>query len=282
MSDGKPAARAGRVRSALPTAPFDALLGRRDVAIELARRDILGRYHDSAFGLGWSLLAPLLLLVVYTFAFGQILGGRWNQSTGSSVPFGIVLFLGIMVHGFFAEVFARSPKLMVDNANFVKKIVFPLPVLSWVAAMSAGYHFLANLAVFIMLSTVVAGVLSFWVFLVPLVMLPLFLLTVATSWTMAAVGVYFRDIGQAVPVIVTALLFLSSAIVPVDTLDPRYQRIFRLNPLTFFIDQVREVALWGRLPDWSALGLWLLASLILLYVAHAFFRRASRGFADVL
>ena len=275
-------AKPGISRRSASEGPFAALGRYRGVALELTRRDVLGRYRGSAFGLGWSLLGPLLLLAVYTFAFGEILGGRWNQQTESEVPFGIVLFLGIMVHGFFAEVLARSPSLMIANANFVKKIIFPLPVLSWTVVMSAFYHLLANLVVFIVLAIALAGILSPWVVLVPIVILPLLLLAVACSWLLAALGVYFRDIGQAVPVVVTAMLFLSSAIVPVATLAPKYQRIFHLNPLTFFIDQVREVALWGRLPDWQGIGIRLLVCVVLVYLAHAFFRRASRGFADVL
>lgn len=263
-------------------APFSALGKYRHLTRELTRRDVLGRYRGATFGLMWSLLGPLMMLVIYTVAFGEILGSRWRLANGGEAPFGIVLFLGIMVHGFFAECLARSPRLMLDNGNYVKRVVFPLPILSWTVVLSSGFHLLANLLVFSVLSIVIAGMFSFWIFLVPLVLLPLVLLTVAVSWITAAIGVYVRDINQAVPVVVTALLFLSSAIVPVDTLPEKYQLAFHLNPLTFFIDQVREVALWGRLPDWTGLAWRGLASILILYLAHAWFRVSSRSFADVL
>lgn len=277
-------ARSGGVRAGLARLfePFSALGRHRHVALALARRDVVGRYRGSSFGLGWSLLGPLMMLGIYTIAFGEILGSRWRTASGTDAPFGVVLFLGIMVHGFFAECLARSPRLMIDNGNFVKRIVFPLPVLSWTVVMSASYHFLANLLVFVALSAWLVGSVSPWLPLVPVVMLPLVLLTVAASWLFAAVGVYFRDVNQAVPVIVTAMLFLSSAIVPVEILPERYRIVFALNPLTFFIDQVREVALWGRLPDWAGLAWRGAAGVVLLYLAHAFFRRAARGFADVI
>ncbi|HCP9006075.1 TPA: ABC transporter permease, partial [Escherichia coli] len=95
-------------------------------------------------------------------------------------------------------------------------------------------------------------------------------------------GVYLRDVGQVMGVVSTAMLFLSSAIIPVSTLPAQFQFVFRINPLTFIIDQVREVAFWGRLPDWSGLGLYALMALAVMYLGFAFFEKARRGFADVL
>jgi len=263
-------------------APFAALGRFRDLTRELVTRDILGRYRGATFGLLWSLLGPLMMLVIYTVAFGEILGSRWQQASGADAPFGVVLFLGIMVHGFFAECLARSPRLMVDNTNYVKRIVFPLHILPWTVMLSAGFHLLTNLVVFAVLATFLAGTFSPWIFLVPIVVLPLALLAVAAGWLVSSLGVYLRDINQAMPVVVTALLFLSSAIVPVEMLSEKYRLVFQLNPLTFFIDQVREVALWGRLPDWNGLAWRGVASVIVLYASYAWFRVSSRGFADVV
>jgi len=262
--------------------PFSALGQYRDLTRELTRRDILGRYRGANFGLLWSLIGPLMMLVIYTVAFGQILGSRWNQASRDTAAFGVVLFLGIIVHGFFAECFARSPRLMVDNANYVKRVVFPLHILPWSVVLSALFHMAMNLVIFTVLSAVLYGKFSPYIVLVPLVVAPLVLLTVATCWMVASLGVYLRDINQAVPVVVTALLFLSSAIVPVDSLPERYQLIFVLNPLTFFIDQMRDVALWGRLPDWIGLFWRGAGALVLLYLSYAWFRFSSKGFADVL
>ncbi|MEN1972213.1 ABC transporter permease [Luteimonas sp. MJ204] len=265
-----------------PLAPFGALGRYRDLTKELVRRDVLGRYRGANFGMLWSLIGPLMLLAIYTIAFGEILGSRWNQASGDTAAFGIVLFLGIIVHGFFAECFARSPRLMMDNANYVKRVVFPLDVLAWSVVVSALFHMVMNLLVFVVLNWLFFGGFSPTLWLLPVVLAPLVLLTVATCWMVSSLGVYIRDISQAVPVVVTALLFLSSAIVPVDTLPPKYQFVFSLNPLTFFIDEVREVALWGHYPDWAGLAGYALGSVVATYIAHAWFRITSKGFADVL
>lgn len=263
-------------------APFAALGRYRDLTRELTVRDIVGRYRGATFGMFWSLLGPLLMLVIYTLAFGEILGSRWKQASGADAPFGVVLFLGIMVHGFFAECLGRGPRLMVDNTNYVKRIVFPLHILPWTVMLSAGFHLLANLVVFAVLAKFIAGTFSPLIVLVPVIVVPLALLAVSAGWIVSSLGVYLRDISQAMPVLVTALLFLSSAIVPVDALAEHYRVVFELNPLTFFIDQVREVALWGRWPDWPGLAWRAAASLVVLYASYAWFRASSRGFADVL
>ncbi len=268
--------------AALAEGPFSALTRHRHLTLELTRRDILGRYRGANFGLLWSLMGPLMMLAIYTLAFGKIFGARWNQVSGDTAAFGMVLFVGILTHGFFAECLSRAPRLMLENANYVKRVVFPLHILPWSTLLSALFHMAMSLTVFAVLNALLYDRVSAYLFLAPLIVLPLALLAISVSWFFASLGVYLRDIGQAMPVVVTALLFLSSAIVPVDTLPPDYQTLFRLNPLTFFIDQMREVALWGRMPDWRGLGTATLAGLGLAYASYGWFRFTSRGFADVL
>ncbi len=262
--------------------PFAAFGRHRNLTRELVRNEILGRYRGASFGMLWSLFSPFLMLVVYTVAFGSILKGRWPQVGDTHAEFGLVIFVGIFVHGFFGECFSRAPKLMLENANYVKRVVFPLDILPWTMVLTALFHLAMNVLVFCLLSFFVYQQLSPLVVLLPLVLAPLALLTVAVSWVVASLGVYLRDIAQVVPVASTALFFLSSAIIPVEAVPERYQVVFRLNPLTFFIDQAREVALWGRQPDWASLGTYAVAGLVAVFVAHAWFHRTSRGFADVL
>lgn len=263
-------------------APLSAFGKHRTLTYELARRDIQGRYRGASFGIFWSLLSPFLMLLVYTLAFGYILRSRWPGSTGSTSDFALILFVGLIVHGLFAECLSRSPSLIVGNANYVKRIVFPLHVLVWSMMLSALFHAVTNTLVFAGLHLVVHGYIQPTIVLLPLVLLPLVLVTVGVSWVLSAAGVFIRDLGQVTGVISTALLFLSSAIIPLQSLPERYQVIFRLNPLTFIIDQAREVAMWGRMPDWIGLGEYMLGAVVVAWFGYALFSKASRGFADVL
>jgi len=262
--------------------PFSAWTRHRSLTLELSRRDILGRYRGASFGLLWSLISPFLMLVVYTLAFGYILKARWPGTSGNTADFAMLLFLGLVTHGFFAECLVRAPALISGNVNLVKKIVFPLEVLPWTVVLSAMFHAMTNMMVFVVLNFLLRGEIHLTLLLWPFVLLPLAFVALGTIWLLSSLSVFLRDIAQITGVLATAMLFLSSAIIPVETLPDSYQAIFSLNPLTFIIDQTRQVAFWGRAPDWLGLMTYLLGAMLFAYLAFAVFQKTRRGFADVL
>lgn len=262
--------------------PFAAFLRHRSLVWELSKREVLGRYRGASFGLAWSVISPFLMLAVYAFAFGEVLKSRWPHEVAGDHSYAVILFTGLIVHGFFAECITRAPTLIVANPNFVKRVVFPLDIMPWPMVLSALFHALINTAVLALLMLGVEHRLPATFVMLPLVFLPLALLTLGISWFLASLGVFFRDIAQIMPVVATALLFLSSAIVPVSILSEHLQTLFHLNPLTFFIDQARAVALVGNAPSWGALGLALLGGFFVAWLGHMWFMATQRGFADVL
>lgn len=263
-------------------APFSLIRNQTDLVLELAKREILGRYRGAAFGLFWSLLAPFLMLLVYSMAFGYILKSRWPGTDGSTGQFLLILFVGLIVHGFFAECLTRAPQLVLGNPSYVKKVVFPLDALSWSMVLSAMFHLAMN-------ALVLFGMMLFFrrgipptALLLPVVLLPLLTMSLGIGFLLSAAGVYVRDIGQFVGVIASAMYFLSSAIVPVQALPENYRPYFYINPLTSIIDQARDVAIWGKMPDWTQWGTHLLCSLAFMIAAHWAFQKMRRGFGDVL
>jgi lipopolysaccharide transport system permease protein len=186
------------------------------------------------------------------------------------------------VHGFFAECLIRAPQLVLANPNFVKRVIFPLDVLPWSMILSASFHAVINMLVFAVLHAITAGPPPWTIVLFPVVLVPLAILAAGLAWFLASLGVYLRDINQIMGVVATAMLFLSSAIVPVDALPERYRWLFEINPLTFIIDESRNVALWGVLPDWRGLGVYTLVALATLCLGCRWFRATRAGFADVL
>lgn len=262
--------------------PFVALTRHRSLIWELSKREVLGRYRGASFGLAWSVISPFMMLGVYAFAFGSVLKSKWPHEAGGDHPYAVILFVGLIMHGFFAECLTRAPTLVVSNPNFVKRVVFPLEILPWPMVLSALFHAMVNLLVLTLLMLALEHRLPATLILLPLVVLPFALLTLGVSLALASLGVYFRDISQVMPVLAAALLFLSSAIVPVAILPPHLQTVFRLNPLTFFIDQARLVALAGVAPDWFGLGIATVIGVIVAWLGHAWFLATKRGFADVL
>lgn len=262
--------------------PFASLTRHRSLVWQLSKREVLGRYRGASFGLAWSVISPFLMLGVYAFAFGELMKSRWPHESGGDHPYAVILFAGLIIHGFFAECIMRASTLIVSNPNFVKRVVFPLDILPWPMVLSAFFHTCVNICVLMLLMLIIEGHLHVTMLFLPFIMLPLMLMTLGVSWFLAAFGVYFRDISQIMPVAATALLFLSSAIVPVKTLTPDLQTLFYLNPLTFFIDQTRAVALMGQMPNWGALILASAGGLLMAWLGHAWFMATQRGFADVL
>jgi len=262
--------------------PLSAFLQHGSLTRELTKREVLGRYRGASFGLLWSLISPFLLLCVYTFAFGTVMGGRWPQIEAGHTHYAIILFSGLIVHGLFAECFGRAPGLVLANPNFVKRVVFPLDILPWPMVLSALFHTLMNVLVFVALRLVLDGQFAWTIVLLPLVLLPLVVLVLGLSWFMASLGVYLRDIAQVTGVVSMALLFLSSALMPVASVPLAYRWLFQWNPLTPIIDQARNVMLWNRLPDWDVLAAYLAVAACLMYAGRAWFMATRRGFADVL
>lgn len=262
--------------------PFAAIGRNRSLTYELTKREVLGRYRGSSFGLFWSLISPFLMLLVYTFAFGSIMKAQWPPTLSGGHTFAMVLFIGLIVHGFFAECCIRAPTLITGNVSYVKRVVFPLDILPWPIMLSALFHAAMNLLVFALLVLTIEGNLGWTILWLPLVFLPLIFISLGISWAFAALGVYVRDITQLTGVLTTAMLFMSSALVPVQTLPTKYRDVFELNPLTFIIDQARAVSLLNQLPDWSGLFWYSMGGLLFMYIGYAFFMATRKGFADVL
>lgn len=252
-----------------------------ELTLALGWRDIAARYRGSSLGLLWTLLGPMMMLAVYSVAFGYVFKARWpNLSTQGS--FVELLFLGIAVHGFFAECLNRSPSVITHNPSYVKRVVFPLGTLPPVVALSALFNLMMLLVVYVAYRLATGGSLGLSSLSIFVVMLPMLLLGLSLTYLLAFLGVYFRDLEQMVPTISTALLFVSSAIVPVATLPESQQRWFHLNPITFYIDQARNALFWDAPIDWAGVANRIVLSAALLAVSIYLFRRARKGFADVI
>lgn len=255
----------------------------RWLILQMAKRDVVGRYRGSVMGLMWSLLTPVFMLVVYTFVFSVVFRARWGVAEDETrAQFAVVLFAGLLVHGFFAEVLNRAPGLVLGNVNYVKKVVFPLEVLPAVILGGALFHAAVGILVLLGAYVVFSGVPPWTVILAPLVFMPLALLALGVAWILASIGVFLRDVGQTIGVVTTALLFLSPVFFPLSALPEAYQPLIMANPLTFIIEQAREVLIWGRLPNWTGLLLYSLVAGAIAWLGFVWFQKTRKGFADVL
>jgi lipopolysaccharide transport system permease protein len=268
--------------SPTPAAMFKSLWHNRQLILQMTRRDIASRYRGSVIGLAWSFINPLLMLLVYTFVFSVVFKARWGIEQESKTDFAIILFAGMIVFGLFAEMINRAPGQIVANANYVKKVVFPLEILSWVSLGSVLFHSFISLIVLLLVQLITNLSLPWTVVLFPLILLPLIFTSLGAAWFLAALGVYIRDVGQITTVLTTVLMFVSAVFYPVSALPEDYQTWLRLNPLVLIISESRKVLIFGSLPDWSWFGISLLMGLAIAFAGFWWFQKTRKGFADVL
>ncbi|MBB4267064.1 ABC transporter permease [Roseospira visakhapatnamensis] len=267
--------------------PRPARAARIDLAYVLIKRDILGRYRGSAMGLLWSFLVPLMMLGIYTFVFGEIFQARWSgrgaeDGATSTLDFALLLFIGLMNHSLLAESLTRSAGIILSHVNYVKRVVFPLDLLPVMIVMSALFHFVISLGVFITFYVVVKQTIHPTILWLPLILAPFTILTVGLSWFVAAAGVYYRDVIQIMNLGVTVLLFLSPVLYPASMLPENLRPLFTLNPLTFVIEESRAVIFHGLGPDWWGLLVYTGVALVVAVLGHRAFMAMRKGFADVL
>lgn len=233
-------------------------------------------------GVAWSLLNPLLMLAVYTVVFSVVFKARWGVGEESKVSFAIILFAGMIVHGLFAECLNRAPNLIVSQPNYVKKVVFPLEIFTWVTLFSALLHFLVSIVLLLMFCALTDIAIQPSVLLIPLVMLPLMLMILGLTWLFSSLGVYLRDTSQIIGFVTTVLMFLSPVFYRASALPANYQFLLALNPLTLPIEQLRDVMLWGKGINWGDWGISLLLGCITCLIGFWWFQKTRKGFSDVL
>ena len=269
--------------SASPREMVASLWRNKGLIRNLVHREVVGRYKGSMLGIFWSLVTPVFMLAVYTFVFSVVFKARWGSGDeGSKTEFALVLFAGLLVFNLFAECINRAPGLVLANVNYVKKVVFPLEVLPWVAMGSALFHFAVSFGVWVVAYVVLVGVPHWTVVLSPLVMVPFVLFVMGLSWALASLGVFLRDVGQIIGIAVQVLMFMTPIFYPASALPERFQTVMFLNPMTPPIEMMRDVMYWGHLPSVQLWSICSMASVLVAVLGFAWFQKTRKGFADVL
>lgn len=255
----------------------------RQLIAQMTQREVVGRYKGSVMGLTWSFFNPVFMLAVYTFVFSVVFKSRWGVGGDESkTQFAVVLFVGMIVHSLFAEVLNRAPGLIISNVNYVKKVVFPLEILPVMALGATLFHGLISLGVLLAAFVLFNGYLHWTAVFIPLILLPLLMLTVGLAWMLASLGVFLRDVGQTIGIITMVMMFLAPVFYPVTAVPEEFRSWIMANPLTFIIEQAREVLIWGRLPNWVGLGVYMMIAILVAWAGYAWFQKTRKGFADVL
>ena len=250
---------------------------------QLVIQEVRSRYLGSLLGLFWLVLIPLLTLVLYSMVFGIFMRARWGMQESAGISsFALVLFPGLLVFNYFSECVNRAPSLVVGNPNYVKKVVFPLPLLAVVPAITALVQFFIGLLVWCALSLWMGEGVSWRIFLVPVLMLPFVALVLGIVWLLSAVGVYVRDLISLAPIVTQLLMFLSPVLYPIENVPEDLRWIFVANPLTFVVEQTRAMLMTTVDFPWASWSMYSLAGLTSAFLGLKAFRALRPGFADVI
>lgn len=254
----------------------------RHLIWQMTKREVVGRYRGSVMGILWSFFNPVFMLTIYTFVFSVVFKAKWGAGSDSKTEFAIILFAGLIVFNMFSETVTRSPSLILSNVNYVKKVVFPLEILPVVSILSSCFHTLISIGVLILFRLIVGNGFSITTLLFPVIIAPLLFFSLGVSWFLAALGVYLRDVSQTIGLAMTALMFVSPIFFPISALPEKYRIFVYLNPLSFIIEQGREVLIFSHLPDWRGLLIYYVLGSISALFGFTWFQKVRKGFADVL
>jgi len=227
---------------------------RRDLIGQFTHRNIELRHRGSRLGAFWALINPLSMLGLYFVVFGIIYEQSFGVLPGETkLDYSVALFLGLALFHAFSETLSWAPGIITTNPNFVKKVVFPLEVLPVAHMGATAFHLLVGLALVVTGSIFGTAGLSWHLLWLPVLILPLLLLSLGVAWLLAALGVFVRDIGQVTAFAATAFLFASAVMYPLTKIPDKLQ-FLRFNPLLQIIDLARQSALWHQPMqyDWLA------------------------------
>ncbi len=255
----------------------------RGLIAKLSKKNIFVRYRGSLLGVVWAFVQPLMMLAVYTFVFSVIFEAKWGQGLEQDrLSFALALFVGILTFEIIGNTVNASPGLILGNVNFVKKVVFPLEILPLVKLIESVVFSLFGLLVLIVVKLIYTHTLSWTIILLPIVWCPVLLFALGWSYFLASLGVFIRDIGALVGVVVTMFFFLSPIFYPLSAV-PESLRIFcQVNPIAAFVQDARNVILWGQTPDWFWYMVYFSISLLIFVLGFSWFMRSKKAFADVI
>ncbi len=255
----------------------------RELIRQFTRREVQQRYRGSYLGLIWSFITPLSTLVVYTFVFSIIFDARWEGAPlEGPASFALAFFAGLVVYNVLSETILASSAVITGNPNYVKKVVFPLEILPINILGSALIHSLFGLAILFVGLLIFLWQIPWTVIFLPLMYLPLIFITLGLAWFVASLGVFVRDLNHFLGIVLQFFFFLTPIVYPPSAVPEQLKFLIFLNPLSFIINHVRRVVLFGQVPDWGEFVIIVITTFGVMLLGYAWFMTSKKTFADVI
>lgn len=257
-----------------------ALYRHRHLIREFVKRALQQRYRGSVLGAVWAFAQPLFMLAVYTIVFSGILGIRFSAAD-PPLYWPLYMLCGLLPWSVFNETLAQSPRLILNYPSLVKKVVFPLEILPATVFLTSLTNSVFGLTIMLIAAIFIKG-LSLTVLWLPLLAIPLALWSLGLAWLLSSLGVFLRDLGEIMGLVLAAWFFLTPIFYPLDAISAGKRWLFYFNPMTHVVRDFRRCGLDGLPPEWLWWGVTTAAGLAVCWLGFRWFARTKVGFADVV
>ena len=251
--------------------PVKELYNYRELLGELVKRDIKVKYRRSILGMLWSVLNPLMFMMVMTIIFSTMF-----KSSIENFP--VYFLCGQIIFNFFSESTSMAQSAILANASLIKKVYIPkyiFPISKVCSGMvNLGFSLIAIIIMMIFLRY--TPPVTSCLFFIPLIYV--FIFSVGVSMALSAIAVYFRDTVHLYGIFITILSYFSAVFYPVSIIPQEYRIAFKFNPIYMFIQYFRELILYGRLPNYEMNIICISYCVLMLIVGYYIFKKCENKF----
>jgi lipopolysaccharide transport system permease protein len=263
--------------------PFLQMWHHQDLIAAILRREMSERFKGSVAGWVWAVVAPLLAIGVYTFAFTtNIKLPLADSAMGPRIGYALFIFSGIIVFNFWSEMAFRAPMLLHEYTHFIKQTIFPSDMLAVISTLRATAYTLISIAVMLAFQLFATHTLPWTVVLIPLIFVPFMAFLIGMSWFLCAIGAFTRDAGYLMINIVPLFMFATPVFYPHTMLPPPFDFWIYANALAGYVEVMRDIVLLGQLPDLRVYAWTLFTSVFTFYFGYWFFDRYRNVIVDVI
>jgi len=249
----------------------------RDLALQIALRDITLRYRQTALGAAWAILQPVALMIVFALFFGRVAG-----VSSDGLPYALFALVALVPWTFFSSTLLLGSESLILHTELVSKIYFPR-IFMPMGVMAAGFVDL-GISIAIMLAVVlIYGIVpSLAILMLPVLILIAAMAALGVSALLSAVNVRYRDVRYVVPFAVQMWLFITPIAYPSSLISEPWRLISAINPMVGVVEGFRWAVLDTATAPWAQMGISAVGAVIFLLVGLAYFDRVERSFADVI
>jgi len=262
--------------------PFTDIWRQRELFRAILTRELQVRFRGSVFGWAWAVLAPLVMLSIYTLVFSGALKVGVAQDSGGRFGYAFSIFVGLIVFNNFAEIAYRAPLLLAEHKHIIRRSIFPPQILAWIAVARAFVYALIALGVLLAGLLILAGTAHLSWLLAPFILLPLALALLGIVWILSTIGALTGDLNHLIVAVIPVAMFATPVFYEASAVPEAWRPLLYLNPLTGFIEMLRAILLRGEAPSFLAYGLSVAGAVALFYLGRTLFMRKKSILVDII